>query len=140
VGEQGPRTLPGVEYTFTVQGLNGGGWGARSAASNVATPYELKITKTGRKKLKLLKIDLGSEVTASGTALGYPAATKISVFIKEGNTAPWVEQKNSGLVSKAGGTFSWKRKFSKNKNGTPIWVQFGIANDRSNFVVIPPVK
>jgi len=131
---------PGVQYTFKVQGLNGGGWGARSEASNVATPYELKITGYGRKKLSFLKIPLGSEVSAKGTAFGYPAGTRIKVFIKEGDSGQWVEQKNSGLTTNAAGTFSWQRKFSKGKDGTPISVQFGIANDRSNSVRIPPVK
>jgi hypothetical protein len=131
---------PGVQYTFRVQGLNGGGWGARSEASNVATPYEVKITGYGRKKLSFLKIPLGSEVSARGTALGYPAGTRINVFIKEGDSGQWVEQKNSGLTTNATGTFSWKRKFSKGKDGTPISVQFGVGPDRSNAVRIPPVK
>jgi hypothetical protein len=131
---------PGVRYTFTVQGLNGGGWGARSEPSNIATPYELKITGYGRKKLSFLKIPLGSEVSAKGTSLGYPAGTRITVFIKEGDSGQWVEQKNSGLTTNAAGTFSWQRKFSKGKDGTPISVQFGIGPDRSNVVRIPPVK
>jgi hypothetical protein len=123
-----------------VQGLNGGGWGQRSEPSNVATPYELKITGSDRKRLSFLKIPLGSEVSARGTSLGYPAGTRISVFIKEGDTAPWVEQKNSGLSTNASGTFTWKRKFSPNKDKTPISVQFGIANDRSNIVRLGPVR
>jgi hypothetical protein len=131
---------PGVQYTFRVQGLNGGGWGQRSEPSNVATPYELKITGSDRKRLSFLKIPLGSEVSARGTSLGYPAGTRISVFIKEGDTAPWVEQKNSGLSTNASGTFTWKRKFSPNKDKTPISVQFGIANDRSNVVRLGPVR
>jgi hypothetical protein len=131
---------PGVQYTFTVQGLNGGGWGTRSEASNIATPYELKITGYGRKKLSFLRIPLGSEVSARGTSLGYPAGTRISVFIKEGDTGQWVEQRNSGLSTNASGNFSWKRKFSPKKDRTPISVQFGIGDDRSNVVRIPPVR
>jgi hypothetical protein len=131
---------PGVQYTFKVQGLNGGGWGARSEPSNIATPYELKVTGYGRKKLSFLKIPLGSEVSAKGTSLGYPAGTRITVFIKEGDSGQWVEQKNSGLTTNAAGTFSWQRKFSRGKDGTPISVQFGIGPDRSNAVRIPPVK
>ena len=131
---------PGVRYTFTVQGLNGGGWGARSEASNVATPYELKTTGFGRKKLTFLRVQLGSEVSAKGTALGYPAGTRISVFTKEGDTGQWVEQTKANVTSDASGNFSWKRKFSRGKNGTPISVQFGIGPDRSNIVRIPPVK
>jgi hypothetical protein len=131
---------PGVQYTFTVQGLNGGGWGARSAASNAAAPYELKVTGYGRKKLSFLKIPLGSEVSAKGTSLGYPAGMRISVFVKEGDTGQWVEQAKSGLTTNASGTFSWQRKFSRSKDGTPISVQFGIGTDRSNAVRIPAVK
>jgi hypothetical protein len=100
----------------------------------------LKITGYGRKKLSFLRIPLGSEVSARGTAFGYPAGTRIKVFIKEGDSGQWVEQKNSGLTTNAAGTFSWQRKFSRGKDGTPISVQFGIGSDRSNAVRIAPVK
>jgi hypothetical protein len=134
------RLTPGVQYTFRVQGLNGGGWGTWSEASNVATPYEVKITGYGRKKLTFLKVQLGSEVSARGTALGYPAGTRINVFTKEGDSGQWVQQPKANVTSDAKGNFSWKRKYSKGKNGVPISVQFGIGPDRSNAVRIPPVK
>jgi hypothetical protein len=131
---------PGVQYTFRVQGLNGGGWGERSAASNIATPYELKTTGYGRKKLSFLKVQLGSEISARGTALGYPAGTRISVFMKEGDTGPWVAQKKANVVSDSQGRFSWTRKLGPGKNRLAISVQFGIATDRSNVVRLPAVK
>lgn len=131
---------PGTPYTFTVQGLSGGGWGAQSAPSNAATPYELKITASDRKKLTFRRVSLGSEVSARGAAFGYPAGTRITVFVREGDSGQWVEQKRSTLTSDATGNFSWKRKFSKSKDGTAISVQFAIGADRSNPVRLPPVS
>jgi hypothetical protein len=72
--------------------------------------------------------------------LGYPAGTRISVFTKEGDAGQWVEQTKANVASDASGNFSWKRKFSRGKNGTPISVQFGVANDRSNIVRLGPVS
>jgi hypothetical protein len=131
---------PGVRYTFRVQGLNGGGWGQRSEASNIASPYEVKVTGYGRKKLTFLKVQLGSEVSARGTALGYPAGTRITPWIKIGDDGQWQEQTKSNLSSDALGNFTWKRKFAKAQNGRPVSVQFAIGPDRSNIVRIPPVK
>ena len=131
---------PGVEYTFRVQGLNGGGWGQRSEASNAATPYELKITGSDRTKRKVLFVVVGSEVRASGTAFGYAAGTRITPFFKVGDAGSWQEGTKSNLKVRKDGTFSWKRDFPKKVNGQAISVQFGIANDRSNVVRVNPVR
>jgi hypothetical protein len=129
---------PGTKYTFRVQGLNGGGWGDRSAASNVATPQNLKITSHNRKKLNFF-LGGGSEVTAAGVAPGFAPGTKIVPWVKIGDRA-WESAATSGLTVSSVERFSWKRKFNKKQNSTPISVRFEIGGNFSNTVLLRPVK
>lgn len=130
----------GTQYTFRVQALNGGGWGAESAPSNSASPSDLRITSQQRKKLSFLGIPLGSEVRAGGSAFGFPARTQLGVWIKEGNTGQWVQQTGARLTTDNAGRFSWSRNFSRNKDATPIWVRFSVGSNFSNEVVLPVVR
>ena len=129
---------PGVQYTFRVQALNGAGWGDRSAASNVASPQNLKITGYKRTKLNFF-LGGGSKVNVSGSAAGFPNGTRITPWLMWGNSGTWEEQKNSGLTAQ-GGRFSWERKFSKNNNGKTLSVKFAIAPNESNSVSMGPVR
>lgn len=129
---------PGVKYTFTVQGLNGGGWGDRSAASNVASPQNLKITSYNRKKQSFL-FGGGSEITVGGIAPGYAAGTKIIPWIQVGSGA-WESAPGSSLAVNSSEKFTWKRKFSKKQNSATVSVKFEIGGNFSNTVVIPPVR
>ena len=129
---------PGVQYTFRVQALNGAGWGDRSAASNVASPQNLKITNYKRTKLNFF-LGGGSKVTVSGSAAGFPNGTRITPYLMWGNSGTWEEQRNSGLTAQ-GGRFSWERKFSKNNNGKTLSVKFMIAPNESNSVSMGPVR
>lgn len=129
---------PGTKYTFRVQGLNGGGWGDRSAASNVASPQNLKITSHNRKKLNFF-LGGGSEVTAAGVAPGFAPGTKIVPWVKIGDRA-WESAATSGLTVSSVERFSWKRKFNKKQNSTPISVRFEIGGNFSNTVLLRPVR
>ena len=129
---------PGTNYTFTVQALNGAGWGDRSAASNVASPQNLKITNYKRTKLNFF-LGGGSKATVSGSAAGFPNGTRITPWLKWGNSGTWEEQKGSGLTAQ-GGRFSWERKFSKNNNGKTLSVKFVIAPNESNSISMGPVR
>ena len=129
---------PGTNYTFTVQALNGAGWGDRSAPSNVASPQNLKITSYKRTKLNFF-LGGGSKVNVSGSAAGFANGTRITPWLMWGNSGTWEEQKNSGLTAQ-GGKFSWERKFSKNKNSQALSVKFTIGPDTSNVVSMGPVR
>ena len=129
---------PGTNYTFTVQALNGAGWGDRSAPSNVASPQNLKITSYKRTKLNFF-LGGGSKVNVSGSAAGFANGTRITPWLMWGNSGTWEEQKNSGLTAQ-GGKFSWERKFSKNKNSQSLSVKFTIGPDTSNVISMGPVR
>ena len=129
---------PGVQYTFKVQGLNGGGWGDRSAASNVAAPYNLKITNYKRTKRSFF-LGGGSTVEVSGVAPGYANGTRITPWLMWNNSGTWEEQKSSGLTA-SNGRFAWKRNFSKNQNARTLSVRFTVGPDTSNTVLMGRVK
>ena len=129
---------PGTQYTFKVQGLNGGGWGDRSAASNVASPQNLKITSFNRKKLNFF-LGGGSEVRVGGVAPGFPVGTKIIPWVKIGDR-DWEVNTNSRMAVDATNRFTWLRKFSKKQNSTPISVKFEIGGNFSNTVLLRPVR
>jgi len=129
---------PGTRYTFTVQALNGAGWGEESASSNVASPQNLKITSYSRKKLIFL-FGGGTEVTAGGIAPGFAPGTKIIPWVKVGDKE-WESAPTSSLAVDVFGKFTWKRKFSRKLNSTPLMVRFEIGGNFSNTVKIPGVR
>ncbi|MFM9135545.1 MAG: fibronectin type III domain-containing protein [bacterium] len=129
---------PGVNYTFRVQALNGAGWGDRSLPSNVASPYNLKITNYQRRKLNFF-LGGGSKVTVGGSAAGYANGTRITPWIMWGNSGTWEEQKSSNL-SASGGKFTWERKFPKGKNSQALSVKFSVNGDFSNTASMGPVR
>jgi hypothetical protein len=129
---------PGTNYTFTVQALNGAGWGDRSAASNVASPQNLRITSRKRVKLNFF-LGGGSRVTVSGSAAGFPNGTRITPWLMWNNSGTWEEQKGSTLTARDG-RFSWERKFSRNQNSRTLSVKFSIASNESNSVSMGPVR
>lgn len=125
---------PGVNYTFTVQALNGGGWGDRSVASNAASPYNLKITKYERKKGNLFQL-FKSTLTISGVTPGYKVGATITPWVKVGDKA-WDQLVKDKFKASEQGTFSWSRKFDRNLNGTPISVKFLDADGNSSNVIV----
>jgi hypothetical protein len=129
---------PGIRYTFTVQALNGAGWGEESASSNVASPQNLKIRSYSRKKLNFF-LGGGSEVTAGGIAPGYAAGTRIIPWVKIGDRE-WESAATSSLAVNSSASFTWKRKFNKKQNSTPMMVRFEIGGNFSNTVRIPGVR
>lgn len=136
---------PGKNYTFSAQALNGNGWGAQSAMSNAATPWNLKTSGYSR-KWTFLK--LNQEITVKGVGPGLPVGHKIGVewrFPKGSSQGEW---RNAGTVSNgAGGTFSWTQKMPKFADRkAPVAVRFfsldPVTGERhdSNSVLIEPVK
>lgn len=129
----------GTNYTFTVQALNGAGWGDRSEASNTTTPQNLRITSSKRTKNTILFINRGSTITTRGDAPGFSAGTRIRPWIKIGDR-DWEEQTSSTLRVNDRSAFSWQRKFNKSQNSQPISVRFSIDGNLSNTVRLGPIR
>jgi hypothetical protein len=133
------RLTPGRQYTFTVQALNGAGWGDRSEASNSTTPQNLRITESKRTKNTVLFVNRGSTITTRGEAPGFSEGTRIRPWIKIGDR-DWEEQTSSTLRVNARSAFSWQRKFNKSQNSQAISVRFSIDGNFSNTVRLGPIR
>jgi hypothetical protein len=132
---------PGVQYTFRVQALNGGGWGKWSADSAAKSPVALQFTKANRYKRTFLGINLGSAVTFEGEAPGTPANTPISVWVQwlDSNGRPltnWESQ--PGVRTNTSGKFSFKGNFPKARNGQRLNVKVQTAGTCFNSVNYQP--
>ncbi|MGI9197279.1 MAG: fibronectin type III domain-containing protein, partial [Candidatus Nanopelagicales bacterium] len=130
---------PGTPYRFTVQALNGGGWGTPSEPSNVVAPRNLRIVAADRKQVKVLFFNAGTEVRASGVAPGFTPGTKIVPWTKIGDAA-WSPAPTSSLAVDAASRFTWSRKFAQGQNSKAIAIKFEIGGNFSNTVNFRPVK
>jgi hypothetical protein len=132
---------PGVRYTFDVQALNGAGWGQRSAASNVASPVALEITKSNRYKRTFLGFNLGSTVTFEGTAPGTAPNSEISVWVQWTNAAGVAltsYEVAARVRTNAFGAFSFKGNFPKARNGQRMKVKVMTTTNCFNSVNYQP--
>ena len=126
----------GTKYTFTVSALNFGGWGDASSASAPASPQSLGITSYKRSKVFL---SFDSKVDVGGIAPGYPARTKVTPWVKVGDTGTWVAQKGSLATVNASGKFGWGARFKRNAASQAIYVKFTVdGTNFSNIVQIRP--
>jgi hypothetical protein len=121
---------PGIQYTFTVRGLNGGGWGTRSVASNQVSPVDLSITSNTRSKRTFLGFNLGSTVNVQGVAPGVAPSTPVTVWVQwldaNGNPASNWEAQPRVSVDRSG-KFSFKGNFPRAKNGQRMKVKVQMA-------------
>lgn len=122
----------GAKYTFTVQALNGAGWSEASAASNEVTPGSIVITKATRSA----QSGGGSTLTVTGTAKGFPAATRVNPWVRFGSGA-WMAGRPVALD--ATGAFTWSRGMARSKDSRPVSVRFSSGDDFSAVVILRPV-
>jgi hypothetical protein len=117
----------GTSYTFTVQALNGAGWGAAGGPSNAVTPTASvveSIVITGSRSAGDPR-----RVEVSGSTTGLVGARVDPWFRFPGQTS-YTEGVGVQTVD-AAGTFTWSRK-----TGKKISVYFTHGDVRSNTVTI----
>lgn len=131
--------VPGTQYTFTAQALNGGGWGDRSVASNVASPYNLKITKFDRSKV-LFGL-AGSKIKLDVITPGYAPGVKLTPMVSYDKGAKWSTLNGDSARTAAAIVRNFTLKFGRGYNNTSISVKIVDADgNMSNTVVVPPAK
>ncbi len=123
---------PGTNYTFSVQALNQAGWGAFSAASNVASPYDLKLDSVSRPEVKLLFINRGSRLEATGRTPGLAAGTVLTPVMQIGTDGAFVPLTKDTTKVNGDSAFSWSRKLDRKDNGKPVSVYFTYANAKTS--------
>jgi hypothetical protein len=122
---------PGTNYTFAVQALNQAGWSSFSAASNSASPYDLKLDVVSRPEVKFLFFKRGSNLEAEGRAPGLKAGAELTPVLQLGADGAFVPlTKDTAKVDKDG-NFTWSRKLDKNDNGKPASLYFTYGNDKT---------
>ena len=119
---------PGTAYAFTVQALNGAGWSAPSAPSNVVVPSAppaprpVTLLITGSRTQGMLSINgtsTGLEMGATVTAWSRPLGGEL--------------QRGRQVPVSSTGTFTWSRHVSSR---TPWSVFVTAAGVRSNLVIL----
>ena len=117
----------GTAYTFTVQALNGAGWGAGGGPSNAVTPTTQVV-----KSIVIAGSRSGGDprrVEVSGTTTGLVGA-RVDPWFRFPGQSSYTEGVGLRTVD-AAGTFSWSRK-----TGKKIYVYFTHGDIKSNTVTI----
>jgi hypothetical protein len=123
---------PGTKYTFRVQALNQVGWGAFSAASNAASPYDLKLDVLSRPEVKFLFFKRGSNLEAEGRAPGLAAGTVLTPVMQIGTDGAFVPLAKDTTKVNGDGAFSWSRKLDKKDNGKPVSLYFSYGDAKTS--------
>lgn len=132
------NVTPGTKYTFYAQALNSGGWGDKSAASNEAAAFNLKIVKFNRTKI-LFGLG-GQKPSVEGAAPGYANGTKLTPWVQVGSNGKWEAQK-PGTATVSGEKFGWSMKVPRSQANSDVSVKFTADGENfSNIVKIPPAK
>jgi hypothetical protein len=117
----------GTTYTFTVQALNGAGWGAVGGPSNAVTPTTQVV-----KSIVIAGSRSGGDprrVEVSGTTTGLVGA-QVDPWFRFPGQSSYTEGVGLRTVDTVG-TFSWSRK-----TGKKIYVYFTHGDIKSNTVTI----
>lgn len=112
-----PGLINGTTYTFSVEALNGAGWGPPSAPSNPVTPAAPTIVK--------LVLDQGTRVNdgrhdrirTTGSSIGIPSGVRLTPFVRYTGQSSFQEGKAT-IVVQSDGTFTWTRQIKKSKGVT----------------------
>ena len=114
-----------TQYSFSVQALNGAGWGELSAASSAVSPYDFGMIEASRPNV-VFGLG-GTKVEASGSAPGL-AGKAVTAEYKVGSQRDWTTQANAATVN-AQGKFSWSRKFGPSLNKQNVTLRFTYGAD-----------
>lgn len=107
----------GTEYTFTVEALNGAGWGTPSAPSNPVTPSAPAVVRIVLDQGTRVADGVHDRIITSGTTVGIPTGQKLTPHIRyAGQTA--FSDGVATIIVRADGTFSWTRKIRKDRGLT----------------------
>jgi hypothetical protein len=133
------NAVPGTQYTYTVQALNGGGWGDRSVASNVASPYTLKITKSQRDKV-LFGLG-GSKIKLVASTPGYAPGVKVTPSVSYDGGKKWTQLAGNSFRTKAAIANDVTLSIARGSNKTTVSVKFVDAEgNESNVVEVKPAR
>ena len=95
----------GSAYTFTVQALNGAGWGPAGGPSSPVTPSMRSLTlNQGTRTTEGNK----DRITTGGSSRGVPQGAKLTPWIRYGDSGAF-KQGQATITIGADGRFTWTR-------------------------------
>jgi len=107
----------GTAYTFTVEALNGSGWGSPSAASEAVTPTPGPAPRVS------ITLDQGTRapagrhdrISTSGDTRGIDPGVRLTPWIRYAGQKNF-SQGRATIIVQSDGTFRWKRLISRSRN------------------------
>lgn len=120
----------GEPYRFTVEALNGAGWGAMSAPSSAVTPVPAMVE---------LVLDQGTRVSdgrndrirTTGSSVNVPAGVRLTPYIRYSGQSSFSRGKAT-IIVQSDGTFRWTRLIRKNR-GLSAYVSWEDVNSNRVF-------
>lgn len=120
----------GKPYTFTVEALNGAGWGATSTPSSAVTPTPV---------IAELILDQGTRVAdgrhdrirTTGSSVNVPAGVRLTPYIRYTDQSSFTRGKAT-ITVESDGTFRWTRQIRKNR-GLEAYVSWEGVNSNRVF-------
>jgi len=107
----------GQPYTFTIEALNGAGWGPSSTASAPVTPRAAAVVRIVLDEGVRKNDGRHDRITTTGTTEGIPAGARLTPYIRytgQDSFKPGV----ANITVQADGTFRWTRQIKKSKGVT----------------------
>lgn len=106
----------GQPYTFTVEALNGAGWGPPSASSNPVTPASRVVRLTLNQGVRAAD-GRHDRITTTGSSLNVPAGVRLTPYIKY-TGQPSFKRGKATITVQSDGSFDWSRQIRKDRGLT----------------------
>jgi hypothetical protein len=103
----------GQTYSFTVEALNGAGWGAASGPSPAVTPQKPDVSLVLESGPRVPE-GRRDRIQATGAALGIPAGTILTPFMRYAGDSTF-RQGRAAITVQSDGSFTWSRRIQPNR-------------------------
>jgi hypothetical protein len=125
----------GTGYTFTVQALNGAGWGAASEPSAVVTPGTDPSPAITLSKQPRESHGRRDRLSATGSVTAIEPGTVLTPFIKsEGQSS--FRQGGASVTVRSDGTFRWSRHVARGRGLTAYMAWQDVESNRIHWAKV----
>lgn len=115
----------GESYTFTVEALNGAGWGPMSDQSSPITPNSTTVTLVLNKGTRVSD-GRNDRIRTTGSSVNIPAGVRLTPYIRYSGQTEF-RQGKATIIVQSDGSFRWTRLIRKNR-GVTAYVSWESVN------------